>query len=94
MPQVFGTVTVSFCRSATSEYGAGRSCHAGVDIGRHPPGPGAARTTGARNRPRLRNTDRVTSVAFSPDGTGLATGSWDHTIWLWKARSTDPTGGV
>ena len=30
------------------------------------------------------HTDYVTSVAFSPDGQTLASGSWDHTIKLWN----------
>jgi WD40 repeat protein len=36
---------------------------------------------------------RVTSVAFSPDGRWLATGSWDQTIGLWEL-STVPDAGV
>jgi WD40 repeat protein len=29
----------------------------------------------------------VTSVAFSPDGATVATGSWDHTVRLWDAAT-------
>ena len=32
--------------------------------------------------------DNVTSVAFSPDGLTLASGSWDDTILLWELPST------
>ena len=36
--------------------------------------------------------DRVTSVAWSPDGRWLATGSWDQTIRLWDVGSLPDSG--
>ena len=35
----------------------------------------------------LRHSGYVTSVVFSPDGTRLASGSWDHTIKIWDVES-------
>jgi WD40 repeat protein len=54
----------------------------------------------ASGRPRRRlkgHTDQVASVAFSPDGKTLATGSRDSTILLWDMRrnfGTEPTPGT
>ena len=31
----------------------------------------------------------ITSVAFSPDGFTLASGSWDGTGWLWDVQTGD-----
>jgi WD40 repeat protein len=38
------------------------------------------------------HTSEVLSVAFSPDGTTLASGSWDQTIILWDVASGQPRG--
>ncbi|MCJ7530061.1 MAG: serine/threonine protein kinase [Anaerolineales bacterium] len=35
------------------------------------------------------HTSRVSSVAFSPDGFTLASGSWDDTVFLWDVRNGD-----
>ena len=35
------------------------------------------------------HTDDVLSVSFSPDGTTIASGSWDKTIRLWNANTGD-----
>ncbi len=48
-------------------------------------------TQDARLRATLKgHTDFVSSVAFSPDGRTLASGSWDNTIRLWNPHTLQP----
>ena len=37
------------------------------------------------------HTDAVLSVAWSPDGTKLATGSWDATVRIWSVSGANPS---
>jgi len=43
--------------------------------------------TGRELRTLAGHKDQVTSVAFTPDGKTLASGSYDHTIRLWKVET-------
>jgi WD40 repeat protein len=42
--------------------------------------------------PLTAHTDRVASVAFSPDGSILASGSWDNSLVLWNTRTWEQMG--
>jgi hypothetical protein len=53
---------------------------------------GMARITHA-SRPLTGHTDAVNGVAFSPDGTLLATTSADQTVRLWDVATGQPRGG-
>ena len=52
--------------------------------------------TGQNTKTLRGHTDGVTSVAFSPNGTTLASGSWDGTILLWEmfAKPPEPVGPI
>jgi len=39
------------------------------------------------------HTDPVTSVAYSPDGTHIVSGSWDNTIRVWNATTGQCVAG-
>jgi RNA polymerase sigma factor (sigma-70 family) len=56
-----------------------------------PPGAGAGEKPGVDTRTPIRSlpghTDRLTSVAYSPDGTSIATASWDGTARIWDAKT-------
>ena len=46
--------------------------------------------TGALLRLLQGHTNWVRSVTFSPDGTRIATGSWDVTAKVWDGRPSEP----
>ncbi|MGC3967813.1 MAG: hypothetical protein QM775_10705 [Pirellulales bacterium] len=41
----------------------------------------------AKNCKTITRTAAIAAVAYSPDGTRLATGSWDHSIKIWDAQT-------
>ena len=73
---------------------AGRDAAGDGERGRHGEGLGRGRRPGAPHPQG--HTSRVRSVSWSPDGTRLATGSWDGTAKVWDAAGgrelLDPQG--
>jgi WD40 repeat protein/tRNA A-37 threonylcarbamoyl transferase component Bud32/peroxiredoxin len=43
-------------------------------------------------RPELKHFQRVQSARYSPDGSLILTGSWDHTARVWDAATGQPVG--
>jgi WD40 repeat protein len=37
-----------------------------------------------------RHTNEVTAISWSPDGRYIASGSWDHTVQVWNAKTGQP----